>query len=227
MKNPNTKIQAPQYLGMEIGQLKDGSLLLSQRKYICDLLLRHGMENCASVATPMLQELKLSKDSDEKVCDAKTQADYRTLLGELMYLMVQTRPDLAYSVSKLAQFMSNPREEHWTALKRVLRYLQSTQELGICYSRSKGELTLSAWTDASWGEDPDDSRSTNGYVILMQGGPVAWKSQKQQSVALSSTEAEYVGQTMAATTVMWSRNLIHELQINVDHGNSELTVIRN
>ena len=172
------------------------------------------MENYAGALTPMMHNIKVSKNSDKYVCDAKTQANYRTLLGELMYLMVQTRPDLAYSVSRLAQFMSNPREEHWTALKRVLRYLQSTRELGICYAKTKGELTLSAWTDSSWGEDPDDSRSTNGYVILMQGGPVAWKSQKQQSVALSSTEAEYVGQTMAATSVMWSRNLLHELQIS-------------
>ena len=132
------------YLGMEIGRLKDGSLLLSQRKYIRDLLLRHGMENCASVPTPMMQELKLSKNSDEKVCDAKTQADYRKLLGELIYLMVQTRPDVAYLVSKLTQFMSNPREQHWTALKRVFGYLQGTPELGICYSRSERELTLSA-----------------------------------------------------------------------------------
>ncbi len=90
-----------------------------------------------------------------------------------MYLMVQTRPYLAYSVFKLAQFMSNPREEHWTTLKRVLRYLQGTRELGICYSKTEGELTLPAWTDASWGEDPDDNRSTNGYVILMQRGPIA------------------------------------------------------
>ena len=105
-----------------------------------------------------------------------------------MYLMVQTRPDFAYSISRLAQFMSNPREEHWMALKRVFRYLQSTQELGICYAKTKGELTLSTWIDSSWGEDPDNNRSTNGYVILMQDGPVAWKLQKQQSVALSSTE---------------------------------------
>lgn len=162
----------------------------------------------------MLHELKLSKDLVEKVCDAKTQADYKKLLGELIYLMVQTLPDLAYSVSKLDEFMSNPRKEHWRALKKVLRYLQGTLDLGICYSRSEGELTLSAWTDFSWGEDPDNSRSINGYVILMQGGPVAWKSQKQQSVALSRTEAEYVGQTMAATTVMWFRGLLHELQIS-------------
>lgn len=129
---------------MEISRLKNGSLLLSQRKYIHDLLVRHGMENCAGIPTPMMHNLKLSKNSDEHVYDAKMQADYPTLLGELMYLMVQTRPDLAYSVSRLAQFMSNPREEHWTALKRILRYLQSTQELGICYTKTTRELTLSA-----------------------------------------------------------------------------------
>ena len=161
------------YFGMEISCLKNGSLLLSQRKYIHNLLIGHGMENCASAATPMLNNLKLSKDLDKHICDAKTQPDYRTLLRELMYLIVQTRPDLNYFVSRLAQFMSNPREQHWTALKRVLRYLQSTRELGICYTRIEGQLTLSAWTDASWREDLNNSRSTNGYMILMQGGPVA------------------------------------------------------
>ena len=131
-----------------------------------------------------------------------------------MHLMVQTRPDLAYSVSRLAQFMSNPTEEHWSALKRLLRYLQRTKDLGICYKHALGNLTMSVWTDSSWGEDPDDSRSTNGYLVFMAGGPVAWKSTKQQSVALSSTEAEYMGQSMAATQTMWTRGLLNELQID-------------
>ena len=78
------------YLGIEISRLKNGLLLLSQRKYIHDLLIRHGMENCANAATPMMNNLKLSKDLDKHICDAKTQADNRTLLGELMYLMIQT-----------------------------------------------------------------------------------------------------------------------------------------
>ena len=167
------------YLRMEISCLKNGSLLLSQRKYIHNLLILHGIENCASAATLMMNNLKLSKDSDEHICDAKMQADYKTLQRELMYLMVQTRPDFAYSISRLAQFMSNSHKEHWMVLKRVLKYLQGTQQLDIYYTRTEGQLTLSAWTDASEGEDPDDSRSSNGYVILIQGGPVAWKSQKQ------------------------------------------------
>lgn len=81
------------------------------------------MENYASIITSIMQEVKLSKSSDENIYDAKAQANYRTLFGELIYLMVQILPDLAYLLSKLAQFMSNPCEKHWTALKSVFRYL--------------------------------------------------------------------------------------------------------
>lgn len=93
--------------------------------------------------------------------------------------MIQTRPDLTYSISKLAQFINNPCKEHWTTMKQVFKYLQDKWEVGICYSKTERELTLSAWIDTSWGEKPNDSWSTNGYIILMQEGPVAWKSQKQ------------------------------------------------
>ena len=100
------------YFEIEISCLKNRSLLLSQRKYIHNLLIRHGIKNCASVATLMINNLKLSKDLDKHIYDAKMQTNYKTLLGELMYIMVQTQPDLAYSISRLAQFMSNLHEEH-------------------------------------------------------------------------------------------------------------------
>lgn len=200
------------YLGMEINRLKDDSIVLTQTKYIRDLLRKHGMENCASAPTPMTK-VPLKKAPKGYKCEKPLLKAYQSLVGELMHLMVQTRPDLAQSVSTLAQFMSNPTEEHWTAANRVLRYLQGTMYIGICYSRTLGVWSMSVWTDSSWGEDPDDSRSTNGYVVLMGGGPAAWRSTKQQSVALSSTEAEYMGQTMAATQVMWTRGLLKELQI--------------
>lgn len=95
----------------------------------------------------------------------------------------------------------------------MLRYLQGTQKLGTCFNKANGNLPMEVWTDSSWGEDPDNSRSTSGYVVMMAGGPVAWKSTKQQSVALSSTEAEYMAQTAAATNVMWTRGLLKELKI--------------
>ena len=110
--------------------------------------------------------------------------------------------------------MSNPTEQHWFALKSVLQYLQGTKDLGICYNRAQGNLSMLVWIDSSWREDPDNSRSTNGYLVLMAGTPVAWKSAKQQFVALSSTEAEYIKQAMAVTQTMWTRGLLKKLQIN-------------
>ncbi len=130
-----------------------------------------------------------------------------------MHIMVKTRPDLAYSVFWLAEFSSNLTDEHWKALKRVIRYLQGTKNLAFCYTRTYGLLSFSAWTDASLGENPDKSRSTSGFVILLAGSPVAYKSQKQQSVMSSSTEAEYMGQILAATNIMWIRGLLKELEI--------------
>lgn len=212
------------YLGMEINHLPDGALLLNQAKYIDDLLERHGMENCSIVRTPMT-ETKLERAPDDYIADPVELVAYQTLLGEVMHFMVQTRPDLAQGVSRLAQFMSNPTNTHWLALKHILRYLQGTRRLGICFNKAIGNLIMEVWTDSSWGEDPNDSRSTSGYVVLMAGGPVAWKSTKQQSVALSSTEAEYMGQTAAATNVMRTRGLLKELQIKgtiLENANSNL-----
>ena len=199
------------YLGMEINRT-DGVIILTQTKYINDLLQKHGMQDCSPASTPMM-EARLKKAPDGYICEPQTLKEYQTLLGGIMHLMVITRPDLAYSISRLAEFSSNPTDDHWKVLKRVLRYLQGTKDLGLCYTRAPGLLSFSAWTDASWGEDPDDSRSTSGFVILLASGPVAYKSQKQQSVALSSTEAEYMGQTLAATNVMWVRGLLKELEI--------------
>lgn len=130
------------YLGMEINRLEDDSVVLTQTKYIRDLLHRHGMEDCKAASTPMAQVL-LTKAPEGYTCDKAQLTQYQSLLGELMHLMVQTRPDLAYCVSRLAQFMSNPTDPHWLALKRVLRYLQGTKHLGICYNHAPGNLTMS------------------------------------------------------------------------------------
>jgi hypothetical protein len=198
------------YLGMEIIR-KDNAVIITQRKYITDLLEKYGMQECKSSSTPMAEKL-LQKAPEDWKCGEKELHRYQKLIGEVMHLMVKTRPDIAYAVSRLAQFMSNPTEEHWTALKRMLRYLRGTIDYGIKYDGSKG-ATMEAWTDSSWGEDPDDAKSTNGYLIVMAGAPVGWKTAKQQSVATSSTEAEYYGQSMAAGEVMWARGLLEELEI--------------
>ena len=117
-------------------------------------------------------------------------------------LSICTRPDITYSVSNLARFSQHPTREHWTGVKRLLRYLKGTADLGILYTREKsGELR--GYTDADWGGDQDSRISTSGYVFLRAGGAVSWKSRKQQTVALSTAEAEYVAASAAAQEAIW------------------------
>ena len=122
---------------------------------------------------------------------------------------ITPRYSIAHAVSKLSQYSARPDNTHWTALKRVLRYLKGTKELGITYA--SGSLVLTGWTDSDWAGDLDDSKSTAGYVFLLGGGAISWASKKQPSVALSSTEAEYMAQKTATTEAVWLRGLLQEL----------------
>jgi hypothetical protein len=143
----------------------------------------------------------------------KSAKQFQILLRELMHLMIQTRLDLAYSISRLAQFMSNSTDDHWTTLKRVLRYLNETRDLDILYKKTLESLTLKTWTNSSWDENSNDSRSTHDHLLFMRES-VDWKSSKQISITLSSTEAEYMSQTSAVINVMWTRGLLSEMRID-------------
>jgi histone deacetylase 1/2 len=127
---------------MKISQSND-VILLTQIKYIRDLLIRHEMKECAFVVISMT-EIKLKKSLSGYKCPKNQLKQFQVLLSELMHLMIQTRPDLAYSVSKLAQFMSNSTDNHWIALKRILRYLNGTKELSILYKKAFESLILKA-----------------------------------------------------------------------------------
>jgi histone deacetylase 1/2 len=210
------------YLRMKITRLSqnqgqtdqsDDPILLIQTKYIRDLLIRHEMKECAFVHTS-ITETKLKKALSRYKCLENQLKQFQILLSELMHLMIQIRFDLTYSVSRLAQFMSNPTDDHWTTLKRMLRYLNETKELSILYKKASGSLILKAWIDFSWDEDPNDSRSTHDHLLFMRDGSIGWKSSKQISVALSSTEAEYMSQTSAVINVMWARRLLTEMKID-------------
>ncbi len=190
----------------------DDPILLTQTKYIRDLLIRHEMKECAFVPT-LMTEKRLNKARPGYKCPENQLKQFQILLDELIHLMIQIRPDLTYSVSRLAQFMSNSTDDHWIALKRMLRYLNETKELSILYKKAFGSLTLKTWTNSSWGEDPDDSRSIHDHLLFMKGS-VGWKSSKQISIALSSTETEYMSQTSAVINVMWARKLLTEMRID-------------
>jgi hypothetical protein len=136
-----------------------------------------------------------------------TKYPYSSMVGSLMYLAITTRPDLAYYTGELAKYMTGPTVQHWVAAKGVLRYLAGTKSLGITYARS-GNDKLIGYGDADYAGDPDTRRSTTGYVFTLNGGAVSWKSTRQPTVALSTTEAEYMAAAHAAKEALWFRKLL-------------------
>ncbi|XP_040364311.1 secreted RxLR effector protein 161-like [Rosa chinensis] len=131
---------------------------------------------------------------------------YSRLVGSLMYAQVCTRPDLAYAVGILARFQSNPGHEHWIAGKKVLRYLQKTKNYCLVY-RKVDELEVVGYSDADFaGQYSDSGKSTSGYVFMLAGGAIAWKSVKQTQTAASTIMAEYIAIYEATSAVYFTKN---------------------
>lgn len=206
------------FLNMEIEREgTTGSIAISQRASIEDLLKRHGMENSRTVATPL--EPNFQVVCKEEICKRISQFEYQSLIGSLMYIGICTRPDIIHSVSKLSQKNSDPHLEHMTAAKRVLKYLNKTKEVQLKYSKT-GE-PIKCYVDADWGGDAVDRKSYTGYTFILAGGAISWESRKQQSVALSSTEAEYMALSSAAKEATYMKKLLSEVQV---HNRSKIAI---
>jgi histone deacetylase 1/2 len=199
------------FLGIEVHNLPTGALLLNQAKYIHDLLCKAKMENCKPIGSPMMSSCKLSKIGSDTMTDPTL---YRSTVGALQYATL-TRPDIAFSVNKVCQFMSQPLESHWKAVKRILRYLKGTLHHGLLLNpATKGPpFSLHAYSDADWGSDQDDRRSTSGSCIYFGPNLVSWGSKKQPLVARSSTEAEYRSMANTTAELMWIQSLLQELKV--------------
>ncbi len=211
-----------------------GTVKLFQHKYIDELLVKFRMTDAHPRSTPMDKDAKLSKEMCPKTeAEARQMAKlpYRELIGCLMYLSVGTRPDISYAVSELSKYLVNPGKAHWTAALNVLRYLKGSKDTGITYRRggredssvdlraysdfqyngpSRSQVSLEAYSDADWGGDKDTRRSHTGAVLFISGGPVAWLSKKQSSVAMSSAEAEYMAAS-PCREVVWVRAILKGL----------------
>jgi len=181
------------YLGIEVKQNAEG-ITLSQPAYGMKILESVGMKNCNPCAIPMEVRLKLSKKENEEIVDPTA---YRSIIGRLRYL-VNTRPDLTYAVGVVSRHMEAPSKEHWTAVKRILRYLKGTVRFGCKYQRGYELKTLLlGFSDSDFAGDVEDRRSTPGAVYFLGRNIVTWASQKQKLVTLSSCEAEYVAAASA------------------------------
>lgn len=194
------------------------TLSLSQRQYIVDMLDTYGFTDYSPVQTPMLPNTHLSTSDSPTTPEARAEMQnipYINAVGALMYLAVSTRPDIAYTVSTLARFNSNPGKTHWAAVKHLFRYLKATMDLKLTYgpspSTSPPSEMFSTFSDADYGMDLDTGRSTGGYIIRIGTGAVDWSSKLQKVTALSTTEAEYVSAVEAGKSIYWMRNLLTEL----------------
>ena len=199
-------------VGIEITQTED-SIKIAQKLYIKSILEREGLGEINSVTTPLNSNIKLEPNPDGN--EGNRSNSFARLLGELQFLANCTRPDIAFAVNRLASYTANPSLQHFVAVKRILRYLAGTQDHGITYSKSLASTNIDdnnfyGFADAAFANH-DDLKSTSGYVFLASGGAITWKSKKQTTIALSSTEAEYVALSEAAREACWLRNLYDEI----------------
>ncbi|CAN1337340.1 Retrovirus-related Pol polyprotein from transposon TNT 1-94 [Linum perenne] len=195
------------FLGMEVSRSNQG-IVLSQRKYILDLLGDTGMENCKPIDTPMEQNKRLSKSDDVPLVEKGT---YQRLVGKLIYL-AHTRPDIAFAVSIVSQHMHSPNEEHMEMVVRILRYLKHEPGKGIQF-RKTTRRDVTVYTDASWAGELTDRKSTSGYCSYIWGNLVTWRSKKQNVVARSSAEAEYRALSLGICEGIWLKRVLNELRI--------------
>ena len=199
------------FLGVKVVQdLKAGTIWLGQPAYSENIIQQFNMQNAKTCRTPVNASLKLIKANEESTY--VDQELYQSAVGKLLYLSTRTRPDIAFAVSTVAKYTANPTEQHWKAVKHILRYIAGTINFGLQFTRS-GSTDCTGFSDADWAGDIDDRKSTSGYLFRVGGAPVSWRSRKQSCVALSTAEAEYMSLTLAAQEAIWLNRLLAELQL--------------
>jgi hypothetical protein len=193
------------FLGIEVARSNEG-IFISQRKYVLDLLSEVGMLDCKPVDTPTIQNHKFGENNDSVPTNKE---QYQRLVGKLIYLS-HTRPDIAYAVNVLSQYMQNPSEAHMDAVIRIIRYLKYAPSRGLMFYKNN-HLNVEGYTDADWAGSLSDRRSTSGYFTFVGGNLVTWRSKKQKVVALSSAEAEFRGMSKGLCELLWLKRLLTEI----------------
>lgn len=210
--------EADYILGVKILRDRSKKLLgLSQQTYIKKVLERFQMSDCKPIDNPVVKGENLYQEMCPKTQDEiekMARVPYASAVGSLMYAMMCTQPDICYAVGLVSRFQSNPGLAHWKAVKRILRYLRGTMDYVLCYKGS--DLRLVGYSDADWGSDLDERKSTSGYTFLLNNGAITWSSKKQSCIALSTMEAEYVACSAAVQEAVWLRRFLQHLEIVTD-----------
>lgn len=197
------------FLGIKI-ERKENVLTLDQCAYIKSILKKYNMVDCNSAQTPL--ETKINYEALNS--DIKINAPCRNLIGSLMYVMLCTRPDLSTSVNILSRYANKCNAELWKCLKRVLRYLKSSIKIKLTYKKKNYKELLIGFVDSDWGGDEVDRKSTTGFLFkLFENCTITWNTRKQNSVASSSTHAEYMALYEAVAEAIWLKQLASSIDL--------------
>lgn len=210
------------YLGLKVERDRTkNTIKLSQPVYIEKMLHRFNLSNAKTSSVPMKETSILAPNAKEAT--PKEIKDFQAIVGSIMFAILETRPDIAFATSTVSRYAQNPGKQHIEAAKTILQYLSGTRDKGLTYGGgsldvvghsgqvNENPLGIVGYSDADWAGDRNDRKLTSGFVFLMNNGPISWCSKKQTSVALSSTEAEYMAMTLAAKEATWLRLLLTEL----------------
>lgn len=194
------------HLGIHISRDRaKRTITLDQSHYCAKMLDRFNLSNCNEVKTPLPSNIQLHTpivDESEEI------EEYQAAVGMLNFLSVQTRPDIGFSVGYLARFNSRHNKTHWSAVKHLLRYIKATSHYGITFGGGETDKIIEGFAEADYAGDSDTRRSTTGFVFFVFGSLVSWRSRRQPSVTLSTTEAEYMAIGDCAKHGLWLCRLL-------------------
>lgn len=199
-------------MGLEVKR-ENGIYSINQSKFIKKVISSYGFEESKIAKIPMDSAYERNQQNKQLMT---SNAKYQSLIGSLLYISLNSRPDISSSVAILSQKISQPTEYDWNQLKQVVRYLKGTIDFKLYLSSlnqtSSDDHEIIGYADASWGESKDDGKSQSGYIFKLNGGTISWRSLKQSSTALSSTEAELIALSEAMKELIWIRDLLEEIK---------------
>ena len=204
------------YLGLQVFYDTRGWCYVHQQSYVQSVIQKFKMTDCKAAPTPATTDVLSKSQSPVTTSDIKAMSEkpYKNLVGSLWYAAHGTRVDIVYATNSVAQHAQNPGNAHWTACKRILRYLKDTTNLGISYKPSSDKIfDIIVYSDSDWGTNVDDRRSKTGYTVLVAGGAVVWQTKSQKTVALSSCEAELYAACEAVKEILWLIMFFTELKL--------------
>ncbi|XP_073127457.1 secreted RxLR effector protein 161-like [Henckelia pumila] len=196
------------FLGLQVKQMEKG-IFINHVKYTKELLKKFGMKNCSAASTPMSASIKLDKD---EVGPSVDQTLFRGLIGSLLYLTA-SRPDIMFSVGLCARFQSGPKQSHYIAAKRILKYLKGTQHVGLWYPKDSS-FNLIGYSDADYAGCRIDRKSTSGTCQFLGDRLISWFSKKQTSIATSTAESEYLAAGSCCAQLLWIQQQLRDFGVN-------------